>query len=339
MSLDLTAQEVDEVWTEALSHPASQESPEESGEFVQTDPFDPLDVSWLHPSETGQGTTRSLQLREGLDLKIFDAPLSYESSAAEPETLCDAVEFHFHIQGHHEDGLTQVGDREFCIYGSGLHPQHCLYSPEQQSLEVWLHVQTEALRSILADESGELPREVVHWVRSAEEQRYARVGKMTPPLERVLWEVVRCPCQGRLKRLFLEGKVLELLSLMMGWEQAIQGRRAVEVPARTRERVHFARELLLQNLHKPLTLAELAQRSQLSESALKRGFKQEFGMTAFDYLLNYRLEQAREMLERGTMQVAEVMTAVGLKNRSYFAAAFRQKFGQNPKQYQQQFWQ
>ncbi|MBF2050496.1 MAG: helix-turn-helix transcriptional regulator [Elainella sp. C42_A2020_010] len=324
----------------SISQQAWQDSAGGRGKFVQTDPSDPLDMTWLHPSAIGQGTTRSIQLREGLKLEILDVPLGYESSIAESETLNDAMEFHFHIQGHHEDGLTQVGDREFCIRGIGVDPKHCLYAPEQQSLEVWLWVEAEALRSILTDGSGELPREVAQWVRSEDERCYARVGKVTQPIRRVLWEVVRCPWQGVTKRLFLEGKALELLSLMVEWERTIQEQDAVlRLPAKTRERVHYARELLLQNLHEPLTLAELAQRSQLNECTLKQGFKQEFGMTVFDYLLDYRLEQARELLERGAMQVAEVMTAVGLKNRSYFAAAFRRKFGQNPKQYQQQFWQ
>lgn len=174
------------------------------------------------------------------------------------------------------------------------------------------------------------------------------MGKLTPELERVLWEIVRCPLQGLPKRLFLEGKALEVLGMVVAMEQARQGRYSCGVAARTpdpclpkgtRERVHYARELLLQQVHEPLTLEELAQRSQLNESTLRRGFKQEFGMTVFDYLLDYRLEQARAMLERGTMQVSEVMAAIGLRNRSYFAAAFRRKFGQNPKHYQQRFWQ
>jgi AraC-like DNA-binding protein len=303
-----------------------------------TDPLDPLDCTEFTPAKVGQAALRSIQLRQGLELEIFDVPLGYANSTIEPELMCDAVDFHFHIHGHHEDELTQVGDREFCIWGSGLHPKRCMSGPEQRALEVWLWVEGEVLRSILADGLGELPREVAHWLRSENELCYARVGKVTPPMERVLWEIVRCPWQGMPKRLFLEGKVLELLGFMVGWEQAIQGQRAAQrLSAETRERVHYAREVLLQNLHEPLTLEQLARRSQLSESVLKQGFKQEFGMTVFDYLLDYRLNQARQLLEQRTMQVTEVMTAVGLKNRSYFAAAFRQKFGQNPKQYQQQF--
>ena len=324
----------------SVSHQASPDFPEEGEEFVQTDPFDSWDLTRLDPDAGEPGTTRrSISLRQGLKLEVLDTSFWDEFSSVMAEHVADAVEFHFHIQGHHDDELTQVGDREFCIRGSGLHPKRRLYAPEQRALEVSLWVGEAVLRSMLTPESGELPREVTHWVRSEDELCYARVGKVTPPLERVLWEIVRCPWQGMPKRLFLESRALELLSLMAGWEQTLQGQQARQkLPAGTRERLHYARELLLQHLHQPLTLAELAQRSQLSECTLKQGFKQEFGTTVFDYLLDYRLEQARELLERGTMQVAEVMTAVGLKNRSYFAAAFRRKFGQNPKQYQQQFW-
>jgi AraC-like DNA-binding protein len=313
---------------------------EEMESWVTTDPLDPFDITRHHPSVIGQGTTRSIQLREGLELSILDVPLGDQVSIAQPEEMRDGIELHFHIHGHHEDGLTQVGDREFCIVGRGIHPKHCLHSVGGRTLEVWLWLKGESLQTILTHRAEALPPEVAPWLRPADERCYARVGKVTPPIERVLWEVVRCPWQGVAKRLFLEGKALELLSLMVGWEQARQGQPARHLlPTGTRERVHYARELLLQNLHEPLTLAELARRAQINESALKQGFKQEFGMTVFDYLLDYRLEQARDMLEQGKMQVAQVMTAVGLKNRSYFAAAFRQKFGQNPKQYQQQFWQ
>ncbi|MGF1567522.1 MAG: helix-turn-helix domain-containing protein [Nodosilinea sp.] len=290
------------------------------------------------PAKIGQEALRTVRLREGLELQILDLPLGYEESVTSAEEVWNAVDFHFHLQGYHDDELTQVGNREFCIRGSGVRPKRQEYAPEERALEVWLSIESEMLRLILGDESGELPQEVRHWVRSDNELCYARSSKLNLPIRRALWEIVQCPWQGVTKRLFLEGKALELLSLLVEWERGIQAQDdGTKVPAGNRERVHYARELLLQNLHEPLSLAELAQRSQLNEFALKQGFKQEFGQTVFDYLLDYRLEQARQMLERGAMQVSEVMAAVGLKNRSYFAAAFRQKFGQNPKQYQQQF--
>ncbi len=68
-------------------------------------------------------------------------------------------------------------------------------------------------------------------------------------------------------------------------------------------------------------------------STLKRGFRQVFGTTVFGYLHHYRLEQARQLLEAGDMNITETAHAIGFADRSYFAAAFRKKFGLNPSRY------
>jgi len=55
-----------------------------------------------------------------------------------------------------------------------------------------------------------------------------------------------------------------------------------------------------------------------------------FGKPVFEYLHDYRLEQARQLLEAGGLSVTAVVKQVGLSDCSYFAAAFRKKFGYNP---------
>jgi transcriptional regulator GlxA family with amidase domain len=75
----------------------------------------------------------------------------------------------------------------------------------------------------------------------------------------------------------------------------------------------------------------------LNSRKLKEGFRICFGQPAFSYLRNYRLEQAKQLLETQDMQIAEVASAVGFSNCSHFAEAFRKKFGINPKSYQIQF--
>ena len=305
--------------------------------IVQIDPLDPLDITWHYPKAIAQGYQRWIDLRDGIMLEICELHLKNRLLVYRPEMPIDSVQFHFHLRGKHEHGQTTVSDREFDVIGSGLRCKDVMDGPEQQALEITLHIEQDTLRTLVKDESGQLPDALQHLIRPIEQQSYARVGKLNPAIERILWEILRCSFQGWHKRLFLEAKALELASLVLEQEQAIQGCSSVakRMQPGTRDRIHYARELLLQNVHQPLTLEQLAQQAQLNESTLKKGFKQEFGMTVFDYLLEYRLEQARQMLERGTMQVSEVMLAVGLRNRSYFATAFRKRFGQNPKQYQQ----
>ncbi len=103
------------------------------------------------------------------------------------------------------------------------------------------------------------------------------------------------------------------------------------------ERINYAKTLLLRDVQNPPSLPQLAHQAQLNEYALKRNFKQVFGTSVFAYLQDYRLEQARQLFEGGHMSVAEVMLAVGLSDRQYFAAAFRKKFGISPRDCMMQF--
>lgn len=66
---------------------------------------------------------------------------------------------------------------------------------------------------------------------------------------------------------------------------------------------------------------------ELNECTLKRGFQQVFGKTAFGYLRDHRLEQARQLLEMGTYKVEEVARIVGYRNLGAFSEAFHKQFG------------
>jgi AraC-like DNA-binding protein len=99
------------------------------------------------------------------------------------------------------------------------------------------------------------------------------------------------------------------------------------------ERIHYARDILLQQLNAPPSLGILARQVGLNECSLKRGFRQTFGTTVFGYLHNYRLEQAKKMLESGAWKVGEAAKIVGYKDITAFGRAFRQKFGILPRDY------
>jgi AraC-like DNA-binding protein len=139
--------------------------------------------------------------------------------------------------------------------------------------------------------------------------------------------------------MYLEGKVLELVSLAIAEELEIhqEKKRQLSIKHETLDRIYEAEQLLLKNLDRPPSLSELAQQVQLNEFTLKQGFKTVFNCTIFDYLRDRRLEQAKQLLETGQMTVAEVMKVVGYCDRHHFAAAFRRKFEVNPRDYRKKY--
>jgi len=75
---------------------------------------------------------------------------------------------------------------------------------------------------------------------------------------------------------------------------------------------------------------ELCSEIGMSRAQLYRKFKTLTDRTVNEYLLNFRLFKAKELLIKTDLNVSEVAFEVGFKNLSHFSRAFREEFGQNP---------
>ncbi len=317
-----------------ISQPALRDLYQKMDATAQADPHDPLDITYCYPAAMGQGCIRWIELRSGLEVEILQVRLRDRLLVQCPEQPSE-LRFHFHLTGHHDDKYTQVGDREFALYGSGLSSLEINDGPKQTALEVTICLQPETLQSFIGGTDGQLPPALHHLIRPIEQENYTRVARLTPMMEGILWQIVRCSHRGLLKRVYLEAKALELVSLVLEQENEIQaGSQAIKpLPAGTLERIHYAKTLLLLNIQELPSLPDLAQQAKLNEYPLKRGFKQVFGLTVYGYLDNHRLQQAQQLLQLGQMSVTEVMMAVGLRDRHHFAASFKKKYGISPRDY------
>ena len=145
----------------------------------------------------------------------------------------------------------------------------------------------------------------------------------------------RCPFFGAFRVLALTARCHDLIIEFLTALSAPQVPSPRPPPPREFEgQVRAAAAMLAQNLEEPPALAELARRAGLSETTLKRGFRQVFDTTAFGYLRSRRMECARTLLQSGEATVLEAAARVGYSNPSNFAAAFRRQFGLNPKAFQ-----
>jgi transcriptional regulator GlxA family with amidase domain len=83
-------------------------------------------------------------------------------------------------------------------------------------------------------------------------------------------------------------------------------------------------------LHRRLTMSELAGAAGVSAGYLTRLFREATGTTPGAFLHNLRMARARLLLERTTLSVAEVMAQVGSADWSHFARDFRRAHGLSP---------
>lgn len=97
-----------------------------------------------------------------------------------------------------------------------------------------------------------------------------------------------------------------------------------------REKVNLAREILLEQLGEPITIKELSKKVAMNECYLKKGFKEMFGTTIFDFYQNQRMEHARYLLYEKGVSVTEVSMMLGYSSISHFSTAFKKQTGLKP---------
>jgi AraC-like DNA-binding protein len=84
------------------------------------------------------------------------------------------------------------------------------------------------------------------------------------------------------------------------------------------------------------TLNELAGIAHLSRSAFAAAFKKQVGTAPLDYLIQWRMNLARDALRRNTRSISELASATGYESESAFSTAFRRVAGASPKQFRDQ---
>jgi AraC-like DNA-binding protein len=97
-----------------------------------------------------------------------------------------------------------------------------------------------------------------------------------------------------------------------------------------REKIVKAREVLIQHIGEPITIRELSRKVAINECYLKRGFKEMFGTTIFDFYQGQRMEHARYLLYEKGLSVTEVSLLLGYSSISHFSTAFKKHTGLKP---------
>ncbi len=87
------------------------------------------------------------------------------------------------------------------------------------------------------------------------------------------------------------------------------------------------------NYGKNILLEDMAARADLSSSHFSRLFKQTIGQSPYQFLMAYRIEQAKKMLDRPNTLMADIAFSCGFSDQAHFSRTFKKIEGVTPKQY------
>jgi len=139
--------------------------------------------------------------------------------------------------------------------------------------------------------------------------------------------LLQSPYQQGFRLLHSEAKALEILCMVLSpAPHEIVGEIST-APTTLVRQIDTVRRILSTQYAPTPHICELARRVGMSESKLKRAFKEHFGTTVFEYGLECRMRRALELLQGNATSISQVAECVGYQHQTSFTAAFRDHFG------------
>jgi AraC-like DNA-binding protein len=249
----------------------------------------------------------------------------------------EVVEMHFSMNG--EGVINNYISGERYVFGDNKHSMNFIpeidgdadYQPHTTNRIFEVHF-TAPYFTGLAKGAGATLERVAEYMNNGREIMLGQPElSITPAMHECIRDIIGCNFKDGLRRLFLQAKCIELLSLQAEAFEQPAGKRASSVlrSAYDRDCIMYAKDYLLQHMHEPPTLDALAGIAGTNVFKLKNGFKELFNNTVFGYLNDARLTQAKELLLSG-QSIKEITDRLGYSSVQHFGSAFRKKFGTTP---------
>jgi AraC family transcriptional regulator len=107
------------------------------------------------------------------------------------------------------------------------------------------------------------------------------------------------------------------------------------VPPELCRKLRLATEYIDRNLRSRLTLAEIAAKVDLNPQYFARTFKKAVGQSPHQYILNKRIEHAKELLRTTQLSLVEIASQVGIATQSHFTTVFHRATGTTPREFRE----
>lgn len=154
-------------------------------------------------------------------------------------------------------------------------------------------------------------------------------GHINAEMKGIISSIWNNPFDGEMKKMYLEIKALELISL-----QIFQLGNVNRSP-KLKEIIHHdlayaVKEFLESDFLTTWTLSNLAKNFGTNIQTLKTSFKAEFDTGIFSYYQHLRMDHALTMLREQKLSIPEVSECLGYSHQNHFSAAFKKHFGYPP---------
>ena len=102
-----------------------------------------------------------------------------------------------------------------------------------------------------------------------------------------------------------------------------------------KEKIFKVKEIILNSLNNPPTIQEISLSIGMNQCYLKKGFKEIFGTTVYEFVQEQRMLKAKLLLSTTDSTVSQVADCIGFSSPSNFSLAFKKFTGVFPSELRQ----
>ena len=285
-------------------------------------------------NETGEGDMIIYKVFDGVFLIYNDFHMSSYTS------IYQAVDTMLVVDYCREGSLTRDLDNDMyymkkpgniCI-DSRIHHKGIFFFPTNHYHGITIGFANSLAENALTENAAGIPIDLTDIRRKfCGEDGYFIIQK-EETLERLFTDLYLFPDSVKIP--YFRTKVLELLVCMSAIEAKNITKGGSYFYKDKVEKTRAVQKLISENIDQDYTIKWLAERFDISQTALKDCFKSLYEKPIYTWLKEYRIEKAKEYLtEKEDMSILDIAIAVGYKSQSKFGAVFKKICGMTPNEY------
>lgn len=295
------------------------------------------------PEAFGSGEFKTTQFDNGIGVVEVDVLLKKSLHFKLQKGIIHPIKFLFNRESKFSQWFTNSKEKheieklESVIISSNHNHLHefllpantpiCIYSIEinrkifEHKIEDFLEDMNEDLIALFRDVNGV--------------SKFYHKSQYSLDISKLIKEYEEVELEGFMKSVYLESKTQEILVLQLKQylDDLNEPDKRKILRKATIESVEKAVTIIKNEIDNMASVEALASRVNLNTKSLQLGFQMLYNTSVNDFIKNYRIEKAKELIEKSELNITEITYQVGINSRSYFSKLFKEKYNISPKQY------
>lgn len=297
------------------------------------------------PQKHGSGYVRGVQFLQGVNVLIFDLILKkpfdlvFKKNGVNPLRMLFNEGSDIHYSNDKDTDLDVTKLRRI-LFSNGVSSNHKIgFQEGKHNCVFMININRKLFEEKIDSFSIDLPEELELIFKDLNGVNHVcNHDYFSLEISELIEEFKNCELEELMKPIFLEGKAYEILTLQMQqYTDNLKGKNKDKLLRKsTIEKVEKAVEIIKDELDARISVHKLAKRVGLNQNTLQSGFQVLFETSVNEYIKDYRLDYAKDLLENSDLNITEITYKIGINSRSYFSKLFKDRYGISPKDYMSQ---